>query len=60
MNLPRLSAIAIVVVIASSLWLAVKVGSTPVMKLALFLFGLSIWYGILTYVRELLEKPKGV
>ncbi len=60
MSLPRISAIVMVIVIASSLWFAVKVGSSPVMKLAIFLFGLSIWYGILTYLRELLEKPKKV
>lgn len=46
--------VVLVAVLLSSLWLAGKMGGSPPFKVAVFLFGCSVWIGILTWARDTL------
>lgn len=43
---------ALLAAFGTSIAFAFALGKSPVMKLVLFLLGLAIWHGILTYIRE--------
>lgn len=43
---------ALAIALLSSIWLASKVGGSPPFRVAVFLFGCSVWIGVLTWIRD--------
>lgn len=54
--LRRYASLALVVAVGSSIYFGVRVGQSPMMKLGLILLGLAVWYGLLTWLREVVAK----
>lgn len=51
-----LSGIGLTLMIATSLIVAVRIGTTPAAKMGFFLVGCLIWYTVLGWLKELVGK----